>query len=118
MHLGEFFSRNKLAVGFVLLNILLSIFLWNDNDIRNPEGFSDFNIIKYPNYFLGLPAISIFQQIYPFIMKLSGITFYYGQSTYWNDLYLFITIFVVLSIYWFLIGWIIGKIHKRGKSKK
>ena len=77
---------------FVLINIVLSFIAINDPDISNPHDFSSLKAIMYPNILLGLPV--------------SGI----GQD-------LVINFFIVLSIYWFIIGSLIGLWYGRLKSK-
>jgi len=77
---------------FVIINIVLSFIALNDPDISSPHDFSGLKVIMYPNILLGLPV--------------SGIV---------KDLT--INFFIVLSIYWFIIGSLIGLWYGRLKSK-
>ena len=95
----------RLGLILALINLILSVFIWNTDSIRNPEGFSDFESLRYPNILLGIPTIFIAD------LLSKGITNSYQQN-------LFIHLFIILTIYWFLVGLLISWLYKKIKNRK
>ena len=125
----------KLGLILAFLNIIISLIPYNMEMVKNPESFSDLVIYAFPNILLGFPAIIISEITLKTIIieplaksilapqfknKETGLTDFISlnNSPELMRIRLGILLFFILTIYWFiigaLIGWIVGKI----KSKK
>ena len=108
---------------FSLINIILSLIALSVNDIRNPtEGFGDLKALAFPNILFGIPTFLLHNAINRYItLPLMGYkpgTIYELDNVKVYHINNFINLFIVLTLYWFLIGGIIGKIYFKIKSKR
>ncbi len=124
----------KCGVVFAFFNIILSIFAFSLPAIRNPNTASDLQSLYFPNILLGLPAILIGSPVLslfkPLLSVFLGHNSTDGAATTGTELLsgldsasiahfnLFVQLFLFLTIYWFLIGSLIGLIYGRFKQRK
>lgn|SRR3989344_8622214 len=94
----------RLGIIFATISIILSIIAYSLPGIRNPEGYSDFESLFFPNVLLGFPIFLI----------LDFFNLYFGNY----KINLFIELFVFLTLYWFLVGIIISFIYSKIKNKR
>ncbi|MCX6752633.1 MAG: hypothetical protein NTZ87_04030 [Candidatus Nomurabacteria bacterium] len=133
----KFWSKSGIIVGIILVvvNVLISTFVYKNPDIRHPHDFSDLESIAYPNVLLGTPAIFISGPINMIVSSFYKIQPYSSIPNDDNNLNiqkanskiienryqanLFIQLFITLSIYWFFVGvfiaWMYNKFSKRNR---
>lgn len=119
----------RYGLAFAAGNILLSCLAFSDSDIREPELFSDLEILIYPNYVLGLPMNLTVSRVTGYLvnqyyeskwMQAYGNPYYTfpeeGQMRYKTNV--FIDLFINLTIYWFAVGALVGwRYDKRAERK-
>ena len=71
----------KFGLIFAILNIVISLIPYNMPDIRHPQGFSDFRILTFPNFTIGVPFIFVTRLISKPIIN----TYYDKKIQYYND---------------------------------
>ncbi len=100
-----------------IVNILLSIVAFNMPGIRHPESYSFFAIFMFPNFALAFPFLILIQN---FLERLNSYFFsIIGQIGIDKDgAYLLFTLFIFLTIFWFVIGALLGFLYKKIKYKK
>ena len=108
---------------FYIINILLSTWIYSIDDIRNPSGgggYGDLKALTFPNVLLGFPTLLLMDSIDKYIaLPLAGQrgTIYNADVKKEYHINLFIHLFILLTIYWFLIGAFIGFIYGKIKQK-